>query len=219
MSEEITVPKIQHLISMLKGYYTEHGYRWDEENIILIRGTKDYYTNKFLCFMALASDSDILVLRATTVPGPFWTPENRKRFGVTEEILCLGYVKNAYRVGNHMGHPEGFAMVQAADFPAWRDNNRNSIQDAGETTFTVRVGAGDNIHTQKPGDTDDRVDFASAACQVAKDRVEFLGRFMPRIRATQKFKTLGAGARFDRLLTQFDEFPLFEQFKERVIGL
>jgi hypothetical protein len=213
------VDKKYHLIALVQQHYREHGFPWSEENIIGIRGTRDYYTNKFLCRLALVSNENILVMRATTTPGPFWTPENRKRFGVTEEILCLGFYQDAYGVGNHAGHPPGFAMSQRGVLKAWRDANRNSVREETERVFDVPASAGDNIHTQKAGDKDDRVDFASAACQVAKDRELFLSEFMPRIRATQEYQKKKDAARFHYYLTQFDEFPLSSDFNEMTKGI
>lgn len=207
MSEQI----LPGTIPALAEFYSTRGYNWEEANVIGIRAAKDFYTNRFLDLLAVATDEKLLVLRATTVPGPYWTPENCKKMGISyASIICPGFMSKAFGFTNHQGHPPQMALGQRKPIMCWRDNNRNSQMD--EKPYAEPAGAGMNIHTQKPGDTDEDVNFASAGCQVAQNRAVFLGEFMPILHATNEAKK-GAAARFSYLLLTAEETPFYDYFK------
>jgi len=184
----------------IKQYYALHGMEWGEANIIGVRLAKDYYTNRYLDLLCLVTDADCLVLKATTVPGPFWTTENQKKFGVYPAVLCLGYYPKSHGFTNHKGHPKQMALGQRVKLPCFKDTNRDSAMQKIEGPYLEPASAGMNIHTQFEGDTDDKVNFASAGCQVAQNRALFLGEFMKTLHATKEAKK-GANARFDYFLT------------------
>ena len=199
------------LPTRLKQFYLENGMKWDEINILGIRGTNDFYTNKFLCLLALATDTDLIVLRATTVPGPNWTPENCKKFDVSfAAVMCLGFYPNSYGLTKHRDHPPGFALGQRAPIKCFVDENRNSKMD--EKPYIDKSNAM-NIHSQSIGDTDEKVNFASAGCQVAQSRELFLNVFMPAVRSSVEGKKGNAG-RFNYFLTDFEQFPFYSELKK-----
>lgn len=206
-------PTPGNLITGLNGFYAQNGVPWDECNIFGIRATKDFYTNKYIDLIGVATDSEICILRATTVPGPFWTPENCKKMGVSyASIICLGYHPKSHGFTNHRGHPAGMALGQRSKLRCFIDKNRNSQMDNSEGPYDEPVSAGMNIHTQLDGDTDEKVNFASAGCQVAQNRALFLSRFMPILKNSKEGKK-GAAARFSYYLIDSDAFPLFKQFR------
>jgi len=203
-------PGANPLIDGLIAMYSVRGQPWEEANIIGIRAAKDFYTNKFLDLLAVATDTKLIVLRATTVPGPYWTPENCKKMGIAyASIICPGYMPKAYGFTNHQGHPPKMALGQRKPIMCWRDTNRNSVMD--ETPYAEAASAGMNIHTQKPGDTDEAVNFASAGCQVAQNRALFLDEFMPTLHATEEAKK-GDAARFSYMIETADGFPFTDEF-------
>jgi hypothetical protein len=82
---------------------------------------------------------------------------------------------------------------------------------AKEGPYFEAPNSGMDIHAQSLGDIDERVDFASAGCQVAQSRALFLSRFMPLLYATKESKK-GQAARFSYLLVD-DSFPFASQIK------
>lgn len=225
------------LPEQIKGHYIQNGRTWQEANIIGVRFAKDFYTNKFLDVLAIVTDSDVLALRATTVPGPYWTPGPfwteatckrlgvtypateqaiAKRFGISyAAILCLGYYENAFGFANHRDHPPGQALRGKIKLPAFRDINRDSKMQSSEGPFFEAPNSGVDIHAQSLNDTDEAVNFASAECQVAQSRALFLSRFMPMLYATKEAKK-GAAARFSYLLTD-DSFPFAKELKAKAV--
>ena len=198
------------MIDALMEFYATRGIPWEEANIIGVRVARDFYTNKFLDLLVLVTDTQILAMRATTVPGPYWTPENCKKMGIAyASIICPGYMAKAYGFTNHQGHPSQMALGQRKPIACWRDNNRNSLMD--EVPYPEPANAGMNIHTQKPGDRDEAVNFASAGCQVAQNRDVFLGEFMPILHATKE-AIKQKEARFSYLLLTAEDCPFTEAF-------
>lgn len=196
----------------LKEHYIQNGRKWSEANIIGVRFAKDFYTNKFLDLICIATDEGVLSLRATTVPGPNWTPENCKKFGVSyPTIMCLGFHEDTFGFANHRDHPPGQALRARAKLPCFRDTDRDSKMSTSEGPYFEPANSGMDIHAQSAGDTDEAVNFASAGCQVAQSRALFLSRFMPMLYATKEAKK-GQAAKFSYLLTD-DSFPFAKQLK------
>lgn len=193
----------------LKAYYQSQGYEWDTVNLIGVRGTDDFYTNKFLCRLAIITDDKAIIGEATTVPGPYWTPENCKKLGIAyAEIIVPGFYKNVFGYTNHHGHPKGMAFGQRGNFKCFRDLDRDSKMN--EKPYTQGPSAGDNMHTQMEGDTDNKVNFASAGCQVWRSRKLFLEQVMPLAKSIKQ----GDSARFNYLLTECETFPFWKEFLE-----
>lgn len=208
----VEMPTNGNLITALNGFYAQNGIEWGEVNLFGIRAAKDFYTNKFLDLIGVATDSEICILRATTVPGPYWTPENCKKMGVSyASIICLGYTPKSHGFTNHHGHPPGMALGQRAKIKCFIDKNRDSIMNDSEGPYFESADAGMNIHTQMEGDTDEKVNFASAGCQVAQNRAAFLSKFMPILKNSQEGKK-GDAARFGYYLFAADQFPEYKQF-------
>lgn len=195
----------------IKQYYAQHGMAWCEANIIGVRLAKDFYTNRYLDLLCLVTDAECIVLKATTVPGPYWTAENQKKFGVYPAVLCLGYYPKSHGFTNHKGHPKQMALGQRVKLPCFKDHSRDSVMQPIEGPYFEHASAGMNIHTQFEGDTDDKVNFASAGCQVAQNRAAFLGEFMKLLRETREAKK-GAAARFDYFLTD-ESFEFASELK------
>lgn len=199
------------LQTRIKEHYSMRGMPWQEANIIGVRLAKDFYTNKFQDILALVTDKTVIALKATTVPGPHWTPENQKKFGVYPAVLCLGYYPKSHGFTNHKGHPKQMALGQRVKLPCFKDHSRDSVMQPIEGPYFEHASAGMNIHTQFEGDTDDKVNFASAGCQVAQNRAAFLGEFMKLLRETREAKK-GAAARFDYFLTD-ESFEFASELK------
>jgi hypothetical protein len=196
----------------MKDHYAKNGRQWEEANIFGIRFAKDFYTNKFLDVLGIATDDGVLALRATTVPGPNWTPENCKKFGVSyAAIMCLGYHEKTFGFANHRDHPPGQALRARSKLPCFIDKNRDSKMSPSEGPYFEPANSGMDIHAQSIGDTDETVGFASAGCQVAQSRALFLSRFMPMLYNTKEAKK-GAAARFSYLLVD-DSFEFAKQIK------
>lgn len=202
----------QPLSAKLKEHYIQNGRKWAEANVFGIRFAKDFYTNKFLDVIGIATDNEVLALRATTVPGPNWTPENCKKFGVSyPTIMCLGFHEDTFGFANHRDHPPGQALRARSKLACFRDTNRDSKMSSSEGPYFEPANSGMDIHAQSAGDTDEAVNFASAGCQVAQSRALFLSRFMPILYATKEAKK-GVNARFSYLLVD-DSFPFSKQIK------
>lgn len=196
----------------LKEHYIQNGRKWSEANIIGVRFAKDFYTNKFLDVLAIATNDGVLSLRATTVPGPYWTPENCKKFGVSyPTIMCLGFHEDTFGFANHRDHPPGQALRARAKLPCFRDTDRDSKMSVSEGPYFEPSNSGMDIHAQSLNDSDELVGFASAGCQVAQSRALFLSRFMPMLYATKEAKN-GQAARFSYLLVD-DSFPFAAKLK------
>jgi hypothetical protein len=200
------------LQTRIKEHYSMRGMPWHEANIIGVRLAKDFYTNKFQDVLALVTDKTVIALNATTVPGPHWTPENQKKFGVYPAIICLGYYQNAYGFTNHKGHPKNMALGQRVKLPCFRDHSRDSVMQDIEGPYFEPASAGMNIHTQMDFSNDDKIDFASAGCQVARNRELFLDAFMTALHNTAEGKK-GAAARFSYFLTD-GGFPMAAELKK-----
>jgi len=199
----------------LKDYYLKNGLDWAEVNLIGVRATKDYYDNKFNDLLGVVTDDKAIILRATTVPGPFWTPENCKKYGVIyAAIVCLGFHEKAFGLCKHRDHPDGFALRARTKLKCFIDKNKDSQAD--ETPYFEPPNAGMDIHAQSIGDTDEAVNFASAGCQVAQSRELFLNIFMPAIRSSAEGKK-GEKGRFNYLLTAADQFPLYDAMKKETL--
>ena len=196
----------------IREYYVQHGMEFGDANIIGVRLAKDFYTNKYLDLLCLVTESKCIVLNATTVPGPLWTAENQKKFGVYPAVLCIGYYQKSHGFTNHNGHPKQMALGQRTKLPCFKDLNRDSVSQGIEGPYFEPASAGMNIHTQMDGDTDDKVNFASAGCQVARNRAAFLGEFMTTLHSTNEAKK-GAAARFDYFLTD-ESFEFSNELKK-----
>ena len=200
------------LVLKVQDYYAKNGMKFEDVNMIGIRLAEDFYTNKFLDVLAIATDSEVFALRATTVPGPKWTPENCKKFGVSyPAVMCLGYHEKTFGFANHRDHPPGQALRAKVKLACYRDNDRDSKMSAAEGPYFEPANSGMDIHAQSIGDTDDAVNFASAGCQVAQSRALFLSRFMPMLYASKEGKK-GTAGRFSYFLTD-KTFPLSKEFK------
>jgi len=206
-----SVPELP-LHIQIKQYYIQHGYEWDEINLFGIRNVDRPESNRFDDLLCVVNDSGILVYPGTTDPGTHWTPENRKKYGITQDVhLCLGYYKNVYQVGTHRGYR---ALVQSGNKVNWFiDSNKNGILDANDKRTNGAYG-GINYHTvgnpeklkvaQRPN-----VDFASAGCQVHADQ-NYFTEVMDIVLNTNKYKK-NKKACFSYLLVAKEEFPWYKQ--------
>lgn len=206
------------LQTRIEDYYIQHGMKWEEANLIGIRAAKDFYTNKFLDLLCIVTDKEVLALRATTVPGPNWTPENCKKFGVTyTAVVCLGYHESTFGFANHRDHPPGQALRARTKLACFRDLDRDSKMGSKEGPYFEPPNSGMDIHAlsashaQSGAVSTEKVNFASAGCQVAQSRTLFLSRFMPMLYATKEAKK-GAAARFSYFLTT-DAMPFYKELK------
>jgi hypothetical protein len=141
------------LSAKLKDHYIQNGRTWEEANIFGIRFAKDFYTNKFLDVLGIATDEGVLALRATTVPGPYWTPENCKKFGVSyTAVVCLGYHEKAFGFCTHRDHPPGQALRARTQLACFKDLDRDSKMSAKEGPYFEAPNSGMDIHAQSLGD-------------------------------------------------------------------
>lgn len=208
------MPTPENMIDALRTFYAQNGATWNEVNLFGVRYAKDFYTNKFLDLIGIVTDEKLCVLRATTVPGPYWTPENCKRFGVSyASIMCLGFHDGLFGFTNHRGHPDSMAFGQRVPVPCFIDKNRDSVMQQGEGPYMEPANAGMNMHTQMAGDTDEAVNFASAGCQVAQNRQLFLEEFMPIAHASKLGSQKGRSARFSYFLFAPGQFSEANKLK------
>jgi len=206
-----SIPEIPlHL--QIKQYYITHGYEWDEINLFGIRNIDNPNSNRFDDLLCVVTDDFIKVYPGTTDPGTHWTPENRKKYGITQDVhLCLGYYKNVYQIGTHRGYR---ALVQSGAKVNWFvDTNKNGIYDSGDE-LTEKAWGGINYHTignpekLKVGQRVD-VTFASAGCQVHADQ-NYFTEVIDMVLNTNKYKK-NKKACFSYLLVAKEEFPWYKE--------
>lgn len=207
---EAQEPQIS-LSQKIKQYYLEHGYTWEEVNLIGIRRTEIPYKNQFKDLLLVVEEDRVNKFPFTTLPGSTWTPELRKKYGVSyEAVICFGYYKDTWRVGNHRGY-EALSQ-QGGPVTCYIDKNKDGIQNSDEKTYLEPVGSGMNIH--KSGVTGQaNVGLSSAGCQVFPIWDHF-NWTMERLKSTEKFKA-NPKALFSYLLVNSQEFP----FMQEVLGV
>ena len=199
----------------IKQYYITHGYEWDELNLFGIRNIDNPNSNRFDDLLCVATDDFIKVYGGTTDPGTHWTTENKKKYGIKQDVhMCLGYYKHIYQVGTHRGYR---ALVQSGNAVNWFiDTNKNGIYDAGDELSLKKYG-GLNYHTVGNPEklripVRKEVDFASAGCQVHESQENFT-EVMNMVLNSNKYKK-NKKACFSYLLVAKEEFPLYESLKK-----
>jgi hypothetical protein len=121
-------PLINQVISALTGlgYVVFRGMNYDL-NLVGVRSgsaTADQYDDLFICFYRVEGVWRMHVWPGTTDPGEHYLKNPVNPNGAM--MLCPGQYRGAYKLGMHRGRP---ALVQAAPFRVWRDNNRDSVID------------------------------------------------------------------------------------------
>jgi hypothetical protein len=197
------------LVEKIKDYYVEHGYPWDEINLIGIRCTDIPYRNQFKDLFLLVDNTTINKFLITTLPGTTWTPELRKKYGVKyEATICFGFYPNVYGIGLHRGYEA--LTQQGGPVTCFIDANKDGLQQSNEKVIIEKVGSGMNIH--KSGvDNQAYVGLSSAGCQVFPHHSDFYW-VIDRVKQTQKYKK-NKKALFSYLLVNSQEFPLIEEIR------
>jgi hypothetical protein len=203
------------LPQQIKQYYIQHGYEWDEINLFGVRNIDNPNSNRFDDLLCVVTDDFIRVFGGTTDPGTSWTPENRKKYSITQDVhLCLGYYKNVYQVGTHRGYR---ALVQSGNAVNWFvDKNKNGIVDA-DDKITKKAYGGINMHTVGNPEklrvpVRSNVDFASAGCQVFANQEEFT-EVMEMVLNSNKYKK-NKKACFSYLLVAKEDFRFYNVLKQ-----
>jgi hypothetical protein len=188
-------------IEYLKNLYLMHGAEWDEDiNIFGIRDIDDIQQDVFNDYICVATDT-IYKYNATVDPAVYWTKmggAGTKQKGVAH--LCLGFYKNAYKVGIHKSYE---ALIQkGGPVTIWRDKNHNFENDDNviESGFF-----GINIHRASAYTRTQEIGRYSAGCQVIQDPHDF-NDFMKHIMSSDKYQKLKSEAKFSYMLFSKSEF-------------
>ena len=152
-----------------KGYMVFGGSDYDL-NVVGIR-TKDMASNQFNDWLGVMYLQDgrwvKLMFPATTDPGLYWRENPMNAKGTA--LLKPGQYRGAYQIGSHKGAP---ALVQAADLPVYRDDDRDGFIEADEKKLDTGM-FGINIHRANREDVSREVGKWSAGCQVVADPMHF----------------------------------------------
>ena len=191
----------------IKELHARNGTPWGDVNIFGVRDETDIEKDVWNDIIVAVIGEEVRVFSGTTDPGVYWTDDrNRRKAGWEKGCahLCLGYHKNAYKVGKHRGYE---ALVQWGNkVKIWRDLDADFEQDDNETVKSGWFGI--NIHH---GYDARSIGKASAGCQVIRKKSDFL-EFMAFVKTSPRYRK-SKSARFSYMLYEKAQVPFLEELR------